>query len=84
MQRTDCFDRPRDIGPRSADLGPAQPARTPRGDWADGVAQTPRVSKPATGRRGDRQDPGGRLQHTMEAHAYSVLDSYIYASQRRK
>jgi hypothetical protein len=48
------------------------------GDRADGVADHARPRHIATSRRGDRNTADGGLSIELTAHAYSVLDSYIY------
>ena len=62
----------------AGDLGPRRAGSPPLGDRADGVADEPRSGEPAPPRRGDRQPSRGGLRHGAAAHAYSLLDSYIY------
>ena len=49
--------------------------------WAIGLMEsrkTPGSGEPASPRRRDRQAPRRRLRRRRAAHAYSLLDSYIY------
>ena len=62
----------------ASELSPPGAEPPPLGDWIDGISKVSRPRDAATSRRGYRHLRRAGFSVEMTAHAYALLDSYVY------